>query len=126
MLINFFFFFSSRRRHTRSDRDWSSDVCSSDLLPGINGFADGVAYTVSKYGVIYAIDLTTGAQIWSYNYVQALGVKNADISTPAVDGTNLVIGYNQGILDVNAVTGALIWTSTDPASIKAISSPAIA
>src|SRR5256712_14103101 len=31
----FFFFFSSRRRHTRSDRDWSSDVCSSDLeMPG--------------------------------------------------------------------------------------------
>src|SRR6185312_14130229 len=27
----FFLFFSSRRRHTRSDRDWSSDVCSSDL-----------------------------------------------------------------------------------------------
>src|SRR5690554_7074870 len=30
----FFFFFSSRRRHTRCGRDWSSDVCSSDL--GIN------------------------------------------------------------------------------------------
>src|SRR5438105_13423595 len=28
---NLFFFFSSRRRHTRSTRDWSSDVCSSDL-----------------------------------------------------------------------------------------------
>src|SRR5699024_11500853 len=28
------FFFSSRRRHTRSKRDWSSDVCSSDLLAG--------------------------------------------------------------------------------------------
>src|SRR5207248_7126470 len=28
----FFFFFSSRRRHTRSYGDWSSDVCSSDLL----------------------------------------------------------------------------------------------
>src|SRR2546430_12539635 len=28
-----FFFFSSRRRHTRFDCDWSSDVCSSDLLP---------------------------------------------------------------------------------------------
>src|SRR5207249_8977013 len=27
------FFFSSRRRHTRSKRDWSSDVCSSDLRP---------------------------------------------------------------------------------------------
>src|SRR3989475_8885096 len=29
-----FFFFSSRRRHTRFDCDWSSDVCSSDLLTG--------------------------------------------------------------------------------------------
>src|SRR5216684_88839 len=28
----FFFFFSSRRRHTRCSRDWSSDVCSSDVL----------------------------------------------------------------------------------------------
>src|SRR5215475_3872436 len=29
--MSFFFFFSSRRRHTRFSRDWSSDVCSSDL-----------------------------------------------------------------------------------------------
>src|SRR5690606_41020865 len=29
------FFFSSRRRHTRFSRDWSSDVCSSDLLHGL-------------------------------------------------------------------------------------------
>src|SRR5215510_16527553 len=29
--MRFFFFFSSRRRHTRWPRDWSSDVCSSDL-----------------------------------------------------------------------------------------------
>src|SRR2546422_6416423 len=31
-LRSFFFFFSSRRRHTRCSRDWSSDVCSSDLF----------------------------------------------------------------------------------------------
>src|SRR5690349_24063404 len=52
-----FFFFSSRRRHTRSLRDWSSDVCSSDLSttasavdttsvtgcgrPSTDGFSDG-------------------------------------------------------------------------------------
>src|SRR5256884_3633497 len=30
-LLLVFFFFSSRRRHTRCSRDWSSDVCSSDL-----------------------------------------------------------------------------------------------
>src|SRR5207249_8959082 len=29
-----FFFFTSRSRHTRSKRDWSSDVCSPDLRPG--------------------------------------------------------------------------------------------
>src|SRR5690606_40157156 len=33
-----FFFFSSRRRHTRFSRDWSSDVCSSDLIvAGVSG-----------------------------------------------------------------------------------------
>src|SRR2546426_3182538 len=31
-----FFFFSSRRRHTRLQGDWSSDVCSSDLVPTNN------------------------------------------------------------------------------------------
>src|SRR5438105_841324 len=43
MLI-FIFFFSSRRRHTRSTRDWSSDVCSSDLdcAPGVlRGIVEG-------------------------------------------------------------------------------------
>src|SRR5256886_12953118 len=32
--LSFVFFFSSRRRHTRFDCDWSSDVCSSDLIHG--------------------------------------------------------------------------------------------
>src|SRR5207302_6378521 len=32
VFLFFFFFFSSRRRHTRFSRDWSSDVCSSDLF----------------------------------------------------------------------------------------------
>src|SRR5207253_4025306 len=33
----FLFFFSSRRRHTRWPRDWSSDVCSSDLFDALGG-----------------------------------------------------------------------------------------
>src|SRR5204863_4822881 len=40
----FFFFFSSRRRHTRSLRDWSSDVCSSDLEPDYPGMIDYVGH----------------------------------------------------------------------------------
>src|SRR5690606_40632873 len=39
----FFFFFSSRRRHTRFSRDWSSDVCSSDLVRGFLHRKDGPA-----------------------------------------------------------------------------------
>src|SRR5437879_13826343 len=33
VVVTLFFFFSSRRRHTRYIGDWSSDVCSSGLLP---------------------------------------------------------------------------------------------
>src|SRR5206468_9626975 len=39
----FVFFFSSRRRHTRSDRDWSSDVCSSDLAAGRESVRTAIA-----------------------------------------------------------------------------------
>src|SRR6266436_7157129 len=42
------FFFSSRRRHTRCSRDWSSDVCSSDLV----WFAGGVIALLGAF--IYA------------------------------------------------------------------------
>src|SRR5258707_10950389 len=35
LILFLFFFFSSRRRHTRYWRDWSSDVCSSDLEEGL-------------------------------------------------------------------------------------------
>src|SRR2546426_4313175 len=38
-LFVFFFFFSSRRRHTRLQGDWSSDVCSSDLFLRMGFFA---------------------------------------------------------------------------------------
>src|SRR2546430_7968065 len=34
-MLLFLFFFSSRRRHTRFDCDWSSDVCSSDLVSSL-------------------------------------------------------------------------------------------
>src|SRR2546421_3762901 len=44
----FSFFFSSRRRHTRSDRDWSSDVCSSDLATGTFGRAGSFSFYPTK------------------------------------------------------------------------------
>src|SRR5438105_6660133 len=47
-LFLFFFFFSSRRRHTRSTRDWSSDVCSSDLKPSQRR----ILYAMNDLGVM--------------------------------------------------------------------------
>src|SRR5947209_15841679 len=45
-----FFFFSSRRRHTRYWRDWSSDVCSSDLVPGAG---DSFVYGQAEAAVVF-------------------------------------------------------------------------
>src|SRR6266550_3847797 len=71
----FFFFFSSRRRHTRCSRDWSSDVCSSDLaglvttlgtddLPGFIFFGAliGGLLGMAFWGVAFAIrmEMDTG------------------------------------------------------------------
>src|SRR5438874_9859905 len=48
------FFFSSRRRHTRSLRDWSSDVCSSDLSAtkaAVAGMTLPIARELARFGI---------------------------------------------------------------------------
>src|SRR3989449_6674329 len=70
--IFFFFFFSSRRRHTRCSRDWSSDVCSSDLF-GVNvprmitltyGFGVGLAGLAGVLAApIYQVNPLMGADL---------------------------------------------------------------
>src|SRR5699024_11809118 len=64
----FFFFFSSRRRHTRSKRDWSSDVCSSDLVVQ-NGFSGAISFITSLPGK---------ALQWGKDFIQGLinGIKS--------------------------------------------------
>src|SRR2546430_6461415 len=60
-----FFFFSSRRRHTRFDCDWSSDVCSSDLL-----------YYLGRYLFVYTQFLRSqNALQAAYDQCQAKFVK---------------------------------------------------
>src|SRR5690349_22387942 len=51
-----FFFFSSRRRHTRSLRDWSSDVCSSDLGCGAVVTFLGTVRDLTDGNVTVALD----------------------------------------------------------------------
>src|SRR5690625_3929506 len=82
MLLTFFFFyfssahlrsffFSCRRRHTRWPRDWSSDVCSSDLGGNELALTEGHRYQVSfriraenPTSATISLDAGAGAQIW--------------------------------------------------------------
>src|SRR2546422_11164270 len=52
-----FFFFSSRRRHTRCSRDWSSDVCSSDLFKGTGNMEVILDRRIADRRVYPAIDV---------------------------------------------------------------------
>src|SRR5438270_9099680 len=49
------FFFSSRRRHTRFDCDWSSDVCSSDLAFWALLWARGATVVLVEYSVVTGV-----------------------------------------------------------------------
>src|SRR5690625_8005150 len=74
------FFFSSRRRHTRWPRDWSSDVCSSDLQIGavlsgrqlaINERGEALAERIT--GTLSPAQRTTWQAIGPYGTNQLLG-----------------------------------------------------
>src|SRR3989449_3111393 len=100
MQCYFYFFFSSRRRHTRCSRDWSSDVCSSDLdrsprwspdgrriafvrLPGTGGAPDSLLPPRPNPWEIWTADATTGAaeRLWKSPETLAGSIPTTDGST---------------------------------------------
>src|SRR5690349_11315919 len=54
------FFFSSRRRHTRSLRDWSSDVCSSDLMTAATLNVGGGVLNFNTASPVSSLNLSAG------------------------------------------------------------------
>ena len=98
--------------------DWDVGAGITVSPPGTNGFADGAAYTDGKDGIFYALDLTTGALIWNYNFGgngPGITPVNTDaLTTPALSQTTLVFGATGGEWALNAVTGKLLWKYADP------------
>src|SRR2546422_4704750 len=73
-LIPRVFFFSSRRRHTRCSRDWSSDVCSSELTKNGKSTALGerearlLRYLIERKGTILSRDELL-QEVWGYKSI---------------------------------------------------------
>jgi outer membrane protein assembly factor BamB len=80
-------------------------------LPGVNGFADGTVYIDGKDDMEYAINLATGRRIWSFD-LRSVGSATNSVSTAALAGDALLVGYSSQLVSLNARTGALNWTAT--------------
>jgi eukaryotic-like serine/threonine-protein kinase len=86
--------------------------------PGRNGFADGAVYIEGKDGMVYALDLTTGALRWSFKAAD----HGLSASSGALAGGTLVIGSADGVYALNATTGAMLWHQL---SGTVVASPAV-
>jgi outer membrane protein assembly factor BamB len=94
--------------------------------PGVNGFADGVAYVIPKTGILYALNLTTGAKLWEFSIRADAPVSNGPTrSTPALVDDRLYLGYGSGVYGINAVTGAKVWRTQSDTAVEVTSSPAV-
>jgi outer membrane protein assembly factor BamB len=106
-------------RHQTSTQP-EQDVGGAAVIsaPGVNGFADGAVYIEGKDGVVYALDLSTGAVLWSFT----AGSPGLTASSGALAGNTLVIGSINGVYGLNATTGAMLWHSL---SGIVVASPAV-
>ena len=94
--------------------------------PGANGFADGVAYVIPKTGILYALNLTTGAKLWEYSIRADAPVSNGPTrSTPALVDGRLYLGYGSGVYGIDAVTGTKVWRTQSDTAAEVTSSPAV-
>src|SRR5699024_11556929 len=106
------FFFSSRRRHTRSKRDWSSDVCSSDL-PATRFSADEpLELAFSPDGSVLAVSQGEGVTLWDWQGSEPLAeiVDDTAMVSPtpgsfSPDGCLLARGTTEGAIVVELDTG---------------------
>src|SRR5205085_4227566 len=98
----FFFFFSSRRRHTRFDCDWSSDVCSSDLCDRL-GVLIRIVLPLSAPAFV-VVALFSFTQAWN-EFLYALVFTNSVATRTVTVGLTQKIGRASCRERVDVVVG---------------------
>jgi outer membrane protein assembly factor BamB len=92
--------------------------------PGANGFADGVVYIDGKDKYEYAINLLTGAEIWSFRLQTTPPSDHNCVSVAALVDNRVYVPFSGVVYALNATTGALVWkTASQGGAI--LSSPAV-
>src|SRR5690625_4933398 len=90
MFLYVIFFCSSRRRHTRWPRDWSSDVCSSDLVTtfstGNHGLA--VAYVAKRLGIKAVICISNRVPQAKVERIKRMGAEVIKVGTSQDEAEN--------------------------------------
>jgi outer membrane protein assembly factor BamB len=111
-------------RYQTADKS-EEDVGGSPLIsaPGVNGLPDGAVYVEGKDRVVYALDLASGALLWSFNIAAVSSKGGLCASSPSLVGNTLLVGSNVGVCALNATTGAEDWNALSSDSIA--SSPAV-
>src|SRR6267378_5420018 len=121
----FFFFFSSRRRHTRSLRDWSSDVCSSDLcrLPLMRAPRSGCwAENSSRIAISPGISVSAIRISLRPHSASARSATAKSAPAPVRSG-NREISYAALISRPPFVQGFASAVGTDPAADRKLAGP---
>src|SRR6266511_4528651 len=117
MRTTIIFFFSSRRRHTRFSRDWSSDVCSSDLRAALEALDDARETLASVFGASRKEIIFTGGGSEADNLAikgvalaQRQACKGSHIITSAIEHHAVLhtfeyleaVGFDVTVLPVDA------------------------
>src|SRR5690606_13953423 len=110
-VLSFFFFFSSRRRHTRFSRDWSSDVCSSDLA---QADIDALIAWLER-------SIDDGAAYRTVGYVPPQRLNRAEVSKAVQDLLGVKIDateYLPAEIEVDGFTNIAAALSASPAFVE--------
>src|SRR5690606_3738383 len=110
-----FFFFSSRRRHTRFSRDWSSDVCSSDLGIYEETKADGERLAL-ELGAANGVEVTAlrPTPVYGPGDTRLLKLFKLASRRPMVTIGDGKAGYH--LVYIEDLTDAFILAASEPAA----------